>query len=573
MPTGKENQTPSQARASNCGDEDGTALTDASSLSRDDDRMFENLTETLQNLAGLIESLGNDPIRKSSHDCLSEIQRQFAEVREAYREGIEKSESLSHAQADAIVHSAEIIDELEQTKQELAAARQSAIDSAEATKTLADTIFKRTTDAALILSDEICIACNDRLLKLLEKSRNEIIGTWPFDLIAVSQPCNQAVTADQFRTACNTALRTGTSEVEFTLLHADKTESYCEVSLSVFEMNGAEKILVVIRDVTTKKSLERELRQHHDFLDKVLNAVSDQIYVRSASDELLLVNDSFCEMHNVKRDQVLSRSMSDVIPGHAKRCLIDGPSPQESSRYSELECKEESGAVRTFSVRESDFDDPLSGHLVRVSVSRDVTEERSKERHIARLASVSANATEGIVILSLDGLIEEANPVFAKIAQRPIDELINQPVTAVVDWKFDEFNEVLAAATSGNSWTGKICIAHQPMHERTYWVSVSRTVVTTGKPSVVILLSDVTELEQTQQRLKRQALHDNLTQLPNRRYFRNQLESMIESSKRAGTSFAVCLLDLDDFKHINDSLGHAAGDVLLTSVAKRLEHF
>lgn len=559
-----------QAETNQCGDADPTILAASTPSSDHDDQLFEQLTETLQSLAGLIENSDNDSIRETSQDCLSRIQHQVAQVRNAYHKGLEKSESLSYAQADAIVRSAEIIDELEQTKQELAAAKQSAVDSAEATKSLADTIFERTTDAAFVLSGETCIACNDRLLRLLEKSRNEVVGTCPFGLIANAQPDNQTTGNDQFKNACKAALHTGTSEAEFTVLRADETETCCEASLSVFEMGGVENILVVIRDVTTKKALEREMRQHRDFLDNVLNAVSDQIYVRSVSDKLLLVNDAFCDVHHVQRDEILRRSMSDVTPGHARRCLIDGPSRKNSSQYSEQEYKDKSGSVRMFSIRESDFDDPLSGQLVRVSVSRDVTEERSKERRLAKLASVFENATEGIVILSLDGIIEEANPVFAEIAQRPVDELINRPVTAVVDWTFDEFNEALSAAASGSSWTGKICIAHQPMHERTYWVSISRTVVTSGQPSAVVLFSDVTELEQTQRRLKRQALHDNLTLLPNRRYFRERLGSMIESSKRDATSFAVCLLDLDDFKHVNDSLGHEAGDVLLTAVADRL---
>lgn len=98
-------------------DADATIQAAPRPLPAHDDQLFEQLTGTLQNLADLIENLENDSARETSQDCLSRIQCQVDQVRDVYRKGLEKSESLSYAQADAIVRSAEIIDELEQTKQ------------------------------------------------------------------------------------------------------------------------------------------------------------------------------------------------------------------------------------------------------------------------------------------------------------------------------------------------------------------------------------------------------------------------------------------------------------------------
>ncbi len=81
---------------------------------------------------------------------------------------------------------------------------------------------------------------------------------------------------------------------------------------------------------------------------------------------------------------------------------------------------------------------------------------------------------------------------------------------------------------------------------------------------------DVTESRQWEEALRFQALHDSVTNLPNRMHFRERVAELVGSSRLASESFAVYVLDLDQFKDINDNLGHQSGDVLLEVVARRL---
>ncbi|MBI5007318.1 MAG: EAL domain-containing protein [Nitrosomonadales bacterium] len=84
--------------------------------------------------------------------------------------------------------------------------------------------------------------------------------------------------------------------------------------------------------------------------------------------------------------------------------------------------------------------------------------------------------------------------------------------------------------------------------------------------------TDLTERKQAEETIQRQAHYDALTQLPNRRLFRDRLEQTIRASKRDHSSFALMLIDLDHFKEVNDTMGHDAGDLLLVDAAQRILH-
>jgi diguanylate cyclase (GGDEF)-like protein/PAS domain S-box-containing protein len=92
-----------------------------------------------------------------------------------------------------------------------------------------------------------------------------------------------------------------------------------------------------------------------------------------------------------------------------------------------------------------------------------------------------------------------------------------------------------------------------------------------GVIGVVMVAHDVTEARELSHRLARLALHDSLTDVPNRTLFSDRLDQALVRAHRAGSSVAVLYIDLDRFKHVNDSLGHAVGDELLKSVAHRLQ--
>lgn len=105
------------------------------------------------------------------------------------------------------------------------------------------------------------------------------------------------------------------------------------------------------------------------------------------------------------------------------------------------------------------------------------------------------------------------------------------------------------------------------------WVSVKGVLIDyLGEPAAYLILYDVTERRALEQQLRVQATSDPLTGVANRTELLRQLDQSISASDRSGEGFALLMLDLDNFKMVNDTLGHSAGDRLLTIAAERLQH-
>ncbi len=104
------------------------------------------------------------------------------------------------------------------------------------------------------------------------------------------------------------------------------------------------------------------------------------------------------------------------------------------------------------------------------------------------------------------------------------------------------------------------------------WIALSMSELEGDLSQTRYLLSahDITRRKRIEERFQHQALYDNVTRLPNRRFFVRQVEQLLADSN-GNTSFSICFLDLDNFKTVNDTLGHAAGDDLLAQVAERIQ--
>lgn len=200
------------------------------------------------------------------------------------------------------------------------------------------------------------------------------------------------------------------------------------------------------------------------------------------------------------------------------------------------------------------------------------SEREAKERHRA-LESTMASVAEGIMLLDADGTIRSCNAAAARLFGYSAEDLVGRNVSMLIA---DELRAANIAATQEFLATGESkvlgtpdqnCPARRKDGSR---FELGFTLTATGgveKPQLVAVLRDVTERKEAEKRLMRLALHDALTGLPNRASFEQRIESALARCRRSGKPLALILVDLDNFKPVNDTLGHEVGDRLLVAFA------
>ncbi|HEX2832481.1 MAG TPA: EAL domain-containing protein [Thermoanaerobaculia bacterium] len=190
-----------------------------------------------------------------------------------------------------------------------------------------------------------------------------------------------------------------------------------------------------------------------------------------------------------------------------------------------------------------------------------------------RFRSLVENSSDGILLVNDRGVIEYASPSTVRLLGRPDSELVAAKLTSllhpddVVKVNRNHSQLLTAFATSVHD---EIRVKHANGSFR-YMEAVAQNLLNdTAVNAIVINYRDITERRQAEQQLEHLAYHDTLTDLPNRFLFGDRLRHAVDQARRRQRGLAVLYLDLDRFKLVNDTLGHATGDHLLQAVARRL---
>lgn len=190
----------------------------------------------------------------------------------------------------------------------------------------------------------------------------------------------------------------------------------------------------------------------------------------------------------------------------------------------------------------------------------------SLERSVLRFSRLVARAPIGMALVDGTGVIRSANLALQRVLGAGAAELEGRPITGFVAAEHRPF--LLAALADPGSRAPEVRLAGGEPR----WFSVAVADVTAeGEVELVVQLSDITARRRAEHALQHAALHDALTGLPNRTLFLDRLTHAHQRIGRDTDAVGVIFLDLDDFKDINDQLGHRAGDAVLTEFAQRLQ--
>jgi diguanylate cyclase (GGDEF)-like protein/PAS domain S-box-containing protein len=209
-----------------------------------------------------------------------------------------------------------------------------------------------------------------------------------------------------------------------------------------------------------------------------------------------------------------------------------------------------------------------------VCVAQDLRERLAAEHDQRQAAVVFDNTREGILLTDANRAIVTVNPAFSEITGFTQEEIQGRPVRLLWAKRHDSaFAESVWRAVHGEGqWQGEVWLRRKDGELCPVWKNISAVRDPAGQiVNYVCVFSDVSEIKDAEQRLDYLVYHDPLTDLPNRSRLSEQLRSAISRGERLGSTVALLYLDLDNFKHVNDTLGHEEGDRLLRSMAARLQ--
>ncbi|MGR7920860.1 PAS domain S-box protein [Zobellella denitrificans] len=210
-----------------------------------------------------------------------------------------------------------------------------------------------------------------------------------------------------------------------------------------------------------------------------------------------------------------------------------------------------------------------------ICIGHDISEQKQAETQLQMAARVFECSTEGILITDADNRIIRVNPAVTLITGYNTEELLGQTPALLASGRHDAdfFEAMWHRLATEDHWRGEIWNRRKNGEIYPQWLAISALRDRQGRIShYVAVFSDISQLKADTAELEHIAQYDPLTGVPNRRLLADRLLQAMARARRLGSQLAVCYLDLDGFKQVNDRHGHPAGDQLLIEISRRLTH-
>jgi diguanylate cyclase (GGDEF)-like protein/PAS domain S-box-containing protein len=431
--------------------------------------------------------------------------------------------------------------------------------------------------AVLDIASQKVLHVNEALAGMVGYTRDELLALPSvFDLVPASAA--KPIDASRRRRLAGSTAEPDTWET--VLRRNDGSRLDVEIAITPVRSDDITHVVALVRDITARKASDRELRQSEARWRTVVGGAPVMIWSVDASGVFTMAEGRVLDRLKMTPEDLIGRSIEDVyarMPGiveHYKRAL----------RGEAVEATTVAAGRTLQASLVPSYDD--QGRLDGViGVATDITDLVSAESELtetqARYGVVLDALQEGVLMVDRLGRVLAANPAAKRILDPEgaplVGNTMSDPRWQVLredgnPLSLEEFPASITLAT-GEARSNEILCLYRPDGTHT-WISVNTEgVFQEGEKlprAVVISIADVTERRSFEAELRFLADHDALTGLPNRRRFHEELQRHLAFTARYGGQGAALLLDLDNFKYLNDTQGHKAGDQYLISLARVL---
>ena len=316
--------------------------------------------------------------------------------------------------------------------------------------------------------------------------------------------------------------------------------------------------------------------QQRALLTALLDASPDMIFFKDTEGRFQLINRSAAEVIGHPSTQILGKSDHDFFPASEAAAFrrVDAQVMASTTTHQiEERVQQPDGSHELYDTLKAPVR-TVDGRVIGLlGISRRITAERRARDRLRLAAQFFDHAAEGIMITRPDGVIDMVNPAFTRITGYSAADAIGRTPRLLQSGRHGLafYQRMWDSLTRHGRWQGEVWNRRKSGEIYPEWLDISPVHNDDGELVHYLgIFTDISSIKATEAQMTHMAQHDALTELPNRTLLNDRITTALRRAHRDGRQVAVIFLDLDHFKDINDSYGHATGDAVLKQVAHRL---